>query len=174
MNKESVIDALVTLANGLENRSKIAQLREIYPYIEEAKRAGFKNLKIVETLNAQGFELTLKSFEMLLYRIREETKAAANASRNSPSPAHFQSEKGTRQSQSTTSIPSSNWSTGQGSSASPSGLPPKPNATGPTVGPDHESEDNATGSSNPQDLNKITNSTPNLAELAKIGKRKPK
>lgn len=74
MDKESVIDALRALTSEMQNRTKIAQLREVYPYIEEAKRAGFKNAKIVETLNAQGFGLTLKSFEMLLYRIREQQR----------------------------------------------------------------------------------------------------
>ncbi len=97
MKKESVIDALVTLANGLEDRSKVAQLREVYPYIEAAKRAGFKNSKIVETLNAQGFELTLKSFEMLLYRIR---KAAQECAHKPTPPSPFPQEKGTRQNQS--------------------------------------------------------------------------
>lgn len=98
MKKESVIDALVELANGLESRSKIAQLREVYPYIEAAKRAGFKNSKIVETLNAQGFDLTLKSFEMLLYRIR---KAQPSGTQDTlPSlPPHLQFEKGTHQNQ---------------------------------------------------------------------------
>lgn len=78
MNKESVIDALVTLANGMESRSKNAQLRGIYPYIEAAKRAGLTNSKIVETLNAQGLELTLRSFEMHLYRIRKSGLANGN------------------------------------------------------------------------------------------------
>lgn len=96
MKKESVIDALVTLANGLEDRSKVAQLREVYPYIEAAKRAGFKNSKIVETLNAQGFDLTLKSFEMLLYRIR---KSAQECAHEPTPPSPFLQEKGTHQNQ---------------------------------------------------------------------------
>lgn len=109
MNKDSVIDALVTLANGLESRSKVAQLREVYPYIEAAKRAGFKNSKIVETLNAHGFDLTLKAFEMLLYRIRAEAKASA-ANTPSPPSSHFQPEKGTHENQprSLTQSPESN------------------------------------------------------------------
>lgn len=105
MNKESVIDALITLATGLKDRPKVAQLREVYPYIEAAKSAGFKNSKIVETLNAHGFDLTLKAFEMLLYRIRAAAKAsAANTPR--PPASHFQPEKGTHQNQPRSLTPS--------------------------------------------------------------------
>ena len=75
MDKSSVADALLTLTREMANRSKIAQLREVFQHIEEAQRAGVKNARIVETLNAQGFMLTVKSFEMMLYRIREQRKA---------------------------------------------------------------------------------------------------
>lgn len=173
MNKDSVIDALVRLANGLESRSKVAQLREVYPYIEAAKRAGFKNLKILETLNAQGFDLTLKAFEMLLYRIRAEAKASATNTPSLPS-SHFQSEKGARQSQPTTSIPTSNWPTGQGNSTSPPGLSSKPNATVLVGEPNHAAESSGFGSHDPADLDKIIGSKSDLTALAKLGKRTKK
>ncbi|HAN9605010.1 TPA: hypothetical protein IGQ72_004282 [Escherichia coli] len=32
------------------------------------------NARIVETLNAQGFDLTLKTFETMLYRIRKKQR----------------------------------------------------------------------------------------------------
>lgn len=156
MDKDSVINALVALTNRMERRSKIAQLRAVYPYIEEAKRAGYKNSTIVETLNDQGFDLTLKSFEMLLYRVREETKAA-EPSASTSFPSQFQSEKGTRQSQSTTSIPSRNWSTGQGG-----------------VESGHSEESSGFGSHNPAALDKIIGSKPDLTGLEKLGKRKMK
>lgn len=173
MKKESVIDALVTLTNGLENRSKVAQLREVYPYIEAAKRAGFKNSKIVETLNAQGFALTLKSFEMLLYRIR---KAQPSGTQDTLPrlPSHFQSEKGIPQSQPTTSIPPSNSSTGQGNSTSPTGLLSKPNMTVPVVEPDQTADSSELGSHNPAALDKIIGSIPNLTALEKRVTRKMK
>lgn len=109
MNKESVIEALLALANNLENHSKISQLREIYPHIEVLKRSGLTNAKIVDTLNSQGFNLSVKSFEMMLYRLREEAKASA-ANALSPPSSHFQPEKGTHQNQprSLTQSPESN------------------------------------------------------------------
>lgn len=173
MDKESVVDALQALTKRMEKRTKIGQLREVYPYIEEAKNAGHKNSEIVQTLNAQGFDLTLKSFEMMLYRIREQAKAAASSASTSP-PSHSQPKKGTHQSQPTTSIPPSTWSTDQGRPTGPPGLPSKPDATGLSVELGHEAESYAVGSSNPKDVDKIIGSNPNLAELAKSAKRKKK
>lgn len=72
MDRESIADALSDLARDMANRSKIAQLREVFQHIEEAQRAGIKNERIVRTLNAKGFALTVKSFEMMLYRIRKQ------------------------------------------------------------------------------------------------------
>lgn len=73
-------EALRALAQGTENRSKIESLRGVYDEIEKAQRAGASNSKIVETLNGQGFNLTLKTFETTLYRIRQErAKQAAPA-----------------------------------------------------------------------------------------------
>lgn len=88
----------MALANSLENRSKISQLREIYPYIEVLKRSGLTNAKIVGALNSQGFDLSLRSFETMLYRIREEAKVTAPSASTVP-PANFQSEKGAHQNQ---------------------------------------------------------------------------
>jgi hypothetical protein len=78
---ETVADALKKLASEDGSRSKTARLREVLPEIEAAQKAGVRNQKIVETLNAHGFELNLKTFETTLYRIRKkpgkETKSTA-------------------------------------------------------------------------------------------------
>lgn len=66
--------ALLELAKGTEKRSKIGRLRGVYDEIETAQKAGVSNSAIVETLNKSGFELTLKTFETMLYRIRKEKK----------------------------------------------------------------------------------------------------
>jgi hypothetical protein len=67
-------EALRVLAKDSANRTKIGRLREIIAEIETAQKAGVHNSKIVETLNEQGFELTLKTFETMLYRIRRRRK----------------------------------------------------------------------------------------------------
>lgn len=64
--------ALLALAKEDAERTKTARLREMLDTIEATKRAGVSNARIVETLNAQGFDLTLKTFETMLYRIRKK------------------------------------------------------------------------------------------------------
>lgn len=78
MDKDAVCAALVGLTREMTNRTKIGQLREIFEQIELAQQAGVKNTKIVETLYHQGLTLTLKSFEMMLYRIRKQRSKAAD------------------------------------------------------------------------------------------------
>ena len=64
--------ALRALASDDSVKSKIGRVRGLMDEIETAQRSGVSNTKIVETLNEKGFCLTLKSFEMMLYRIRKE------------------------------------------------------------------------------------------------------
>ena len=85
MDKATITDALADLTRDMANRSKIAQLREVFQHIEEAQRVGIKNEKIVKTLNAKGFALTVKSFEMMLYRIRKQRDQAGRELKSVPS-----------------------------------------------------------------------------------------
>lgn len=72
MDKSPAEQALLALAKEDAGRTKTARLREMLSAIEATKRAGVSNARIVETLNAQGFDLTLKTFETMLYRIRKK------------------------------------------------------------------------------------------------------
>ncbi len=72
MDKSPAEQALLALAKEDAGRTKTARLREMLDAIEATKRAGVSNARIVETLNAQGFDLTLKTFETMLYRIRKK------------------------------------------------------------------------------------------------------
>lgn len=74
MDKSPAGQALLALAKESAGRSKTARLREILGEIETAQQAGVSNARIVETLNAQGFDLTLKTFETMLYRIRKKQR----------------------------------------------------------------------------------------------------
>lgn len=85
MELPKAAEALRALAANTENRSKIGRLRGIYAEVEATQRAGVSNSKIVETLNAQGFDLTLKTFETMLYRIRKERAEAAPTTTTTPS-----------------------------------------------------------------------------------------
>ena len=72
MDRSPAEKALLALAKEDAGRTKTARLREMLDTIEATKRAGVSNARIVETLNAQGFDLTLKTFETTLYRIRKK------------------------------------------------------------------------------------------------------
>lgn len=76
MDKSPAEKALWALAKEDTGRTKTARLREMLDAIEAAKQAGVSNARIVETLNAEGFDLTLKTFETMLYRIRKKQQQA--------------------------------------------------------------------------------------------------
>lgn len=78
MNQKSDIDAIRELATSSEKRSKIGRLRAIFHEIENAKAAGVSNNAIVDVLNKQGYDLNLKTFESMVYRIRKERKEKPN------------------------------------------------------------------------------------------------
>lgn len=84
MTKDSVADVLRALAIGDKSRSETARLRDIVDEVEAALAAGVSRAAVLEALNAQGFTMTLKSFESALYRIRKKrtqpAKPAANRS----------------------------------------------------------------------------------------------
>lgn len=78
MNKKSDREALRELISDPKNQSKMGRLRGLFDEIETAKAAGIKNSKILETLNAQGLDLNLNTFETMLYNIRKERKRKLN------------------------------------------------------------------------------------------------
>jgi hypothetical protein len=75
MDKQGDIEALRALARDQAAKTKMARLRDIFDEIEATQNAGVPNRKIVETLNARGYDLTPKTFESALYRIRKEREA---------------------------------------------------------------------------------------------------
>lgn len=96
MEKASIAEALRALASDSESRSKISRMRELYPDIEAAQKAGVTNSKIVETLNSQGLDVTLKTFETMLYRLRKElgkTRKAAQEVKSETPPASVPAEE---------------------------------------------------------------------------------
>lgn len=80
MEKNDVASVLRALATSDESRSETARLRDIFDEVEAAQRAGVSRAKILEALHAQGFTMTLKSFESALYRIRKSRGAKINPS----------------------------------------------------------------------------------------------
>ena len=62
--------ALQALARSSAARTKAARLRELLPEIEAAQAAGVKHVHILEALNAHGFALSMKSYSVMLHRLR--------------------------------------------------------------------------------------------------------
>ena len=84
MTKDSVADVLRALATGDKSRSETARLRDIVDEVEAALAAGVSRAAVLEALNAQGFTMTLKSFESALYRIRKKRTQPAQAPQQKP------------------------------------------------------------------------------------------
>jgi len=82
MSKNSVAEALRTLATSDKSRSETARLRDVFGEVEDALKAGVSRAAILETLHAQGFTMTPKSFESALYRLRKQTQSAPTTKPN--------------------------------------------------------------------------------------------
>lgn len=75
--KISDAEALMSLVkDGTAPRSKIGRLRSVFREIEQLQISGLSNQAIVGKLNELGYDLTLKTFETMLYRIRKEAGTA--------------------------------------------------------------------------------------------------
>lgn len=60
---------------GTENRSDTARLRDIFEDVEVALSAGVTHAALVAALNAEGFALSVRSFQSALYRLRAKNTA---------------------------------------------------------------------------------------------------
>ena len=74
MEKNSVAEALNALATSNENRSNTARLRDVFDDVELALKAGVKREVVLQSLNENGLDMKMKSFESAIYRLRKERK----------------------------------------------------------------------------------------------------
>lgn len=70
----AIAQALQALSRSSAARTKSSRLRELLPEIEAAQAAGVKHEHILETLNAHGFDLSKKSYSVMLWRLRQQAK----------------------------------------------------------------------------------------------------
>ena len=68
------VAALRALADCPSNRTKVARLRELYGEIEAARSAGVTMVKIVESLNKSGLEITYAQLQTMIHRFKQEAK----------------------------------------------------------------------------------------------------
>jgi len=83
-SKKTDSEALAALRHDEASRSKIGRLREIFDEIEATIESGVTRKKILETLNVQGYNLTLATFVTLLQRIRAERAQARSKKPHNP------------------------------------------------------------------------------------------
>jgi hypothetical protein len=76
MDADLIAGQLAALAAG-PNRSKTAQLRDLFEHVENAIQAGVRYEAIIDTLAKQGLDFTYQTFALTLKRIRRERRFAA-------------------------------------------------------------------------------------------------
>ena len=71
----SVAEALRALVTSGSKKSETARLRLVFDEVERAFAAGISRESMLETLHAQGFTMTLRGFDTVLYRLRKERES---------------------------------------------------------------------------------------------------
>ncbi len=72
MTENSVIDALKSLVTSDKNRSAASRLFAMIDELETVFSAGVSRSAVLQVLNNHGFNMTLKSFDSTLHRIRKK------------------------------------------------------------------------------------------------------
>ena len=87
MDKKAITDSLRALALSQVNRSKAACLRDVFDELEATLAAGVTRASVVQTLAANGLEMSLGTFETTLKRIRQKrTKPSMDAVKSAAQP----------------------------------------------------------------------------------------
>lgn len=74
--KNNAIDALVRLTNGVDGKSDAAKLRGVIESVELALSSGVCRKKVLESIRESlDINMSLKTFEKNLYRIRKKRKS---------------------------------------------------------------------------------------------------
>ncbi len=71
-NPTKIAEAINDLVTNQVNKSKTSKIKAIFPIICDAKEQGITNIQLLNLLNNYGFDLTLKTFENILHRIRKK------------------------------------------------------------------------------------------------------
>lgn len=86
MRPHGAAQALQALSRSSAARTQMARLRELLPEIEAAQAAGVRHACIVQALNAHGFALSMKSYSVMLHRLRQQRARAGGASAAAQAP----------------------------------------------------------------------------------------
>lgn len=72
MDVEADREAIRALVRDQNSRSMIGRIRDLFDDIVIAQKSGISNKKIVQTLNGRGYDLPIRTFESIMYRLRKE------------------------------------------------------------------------------------------------------
>lgn len=78
MDKDAISTQLKALATGDTSRGKTARLRDVFDDVELALRSGVSRALVLETLAKNGLDMTPKTFDSALSRIRARNKKQPN------------------------------------------------------------------------------------------------
>lgn len=78
MTQSSLAKELTNLAESSQNRSLAARLRDVFPEIEHALQKGVSRGTILEALQSDGMDISMKTFESALYRMRKAKRPSQN------------------------------------------------------------------------------------------------
>jgi len=62
------------LAEGNDAKSETSKLRNVFDSVEIAILSGVSRAAILESMNNEGFHMSMKSFDKAMYRIRKERR----------------------------------------------------------------------------------------------------
>lgn len=89
MDRKKISDRLRALAAGEQHRSKAARLRDILEDVEAALAAGVSRAAVIEELGKHGLEMSLRTFEGTLRRIRAK-RGTRQSKSSTPAPTKTQ------------------------------------------------------------------------------------
>lgn len=75
MTRPTLASKLNEMSQAAEGRSLAARLRDVFPDIEKALRAGVSRKAVLRLLQEDGMQLEMKTFESALYRMRKSNAA---------------------------------------------------------------------------------------------------
>lgn len=88
MTQSSLAKELASLAESSQNRSLAARLRDVFPEIEHALQKGVSRGTILEALQSDGMDISMKTFESALYRMRKAKLVSQNKKLNNDETTH--------------------------------------------------------------------------------------
>lgn len=93
MDTPKLLHALEKLTTDALGKNKTKQIESLLPYIEAAIYAGASHEKILAVLKAQGMDVELEYFRVILYRLRKKIAGRKNVLKKLHLPQQSQNEQ---------------------------------------------------------------------------------